>query len=577
MPIFVIMTLRGIVCGFNFHWFMKGGCLFFLSVAVLLAACSSGDSRPASDIRFAERDSLLVVLDRTVEHKPDYIQARQNRIDSLKALFIRESDMERKLQTGQAMFELYFDFQNDIAMEHIETMQRLSARIASTHPGYYQLATIDKVALLRFMGHLKEADELLDEIGRTPIAPEVYPSYISERMMNYAYLYNNNSHPEYKAYYDRMTETYRDSLLMCSGQKQKTIVWAERLVKQKQLEAALDLLHGAYDGLDPTSKRAGVLAYNIALCHEAMSGEENRVESERYLILSGISDLRNGVRGYKSLPRLAIRMYDSGDIDRAYNYMKCSIEDAINSSAHIRTQEISEMFVLVNESYELKNVKQQQRVVGLLVVIGSICALLFVLLLFIGYQNVQLVSVKEKLSNANLTKEGYMGVFVEAYSNHLARMNSFRLKSVKILKTGNLPEIEAFVDRVLNMTDDQEELHRQFDAAILSIFPTFIEEYNRLMKENERMPGKGKLTNEQRIAAFIRLGITEPEKIALFLRYSIRTVYNYRSQMRSKAKNPKKFEKEIMQIGLIRIPTFLRSFGVVYRAFAKIFRSNRLT
>ena len=60
------------------------------------------------------------------------------------------------------------------------------------------------------------------------------------------------------------------------------------------------------------------------------------------------------------------------------------------------------------------------------------------------------------------------------------------------------------------------------------------------------------LTAEQRIAAFIRLGIKETEKIALFLRYSVRTVYNYRSQMRAKARNPKDLEQEIMRIGIVQ-------------------------
>lgn len=556
---------------------MKGVLPFCLLMVGISSACSSGDSKSTADIRYVGRDSLLTVLDRTVANKALYMCMRQNRIDSLEAEFARESDTERKLKIGQAMFSLYFDFQNDMAIEHIETMQKLAAGIADTHPDYLQLATINQVSLLRFMGHLKESTELLDEVGRSPISPKVYPAYISERMMNYIFLCNSNSHSEYKGYYDRMAEAYRDSVLMFSGSDDNVIVRTERLVKQKQLKAALTVLHDAYDKLDPCSKRAGTLAYNIALCHEAMAGEGDKAEGERYLILSAISDLRNGVRGYKSLPRLATRMYEEGDIDRAYGYMKCSMEDVINSSARIRTQEVSEMFVMINESYQLQSMKQQQRITTLLIVIGSVCVMLLVLLLFIGYQNVQLASVKQTLSDANLTKEGYMGVFIESYSNHLARMNSFRLKSVKVLKAGNLSEIEQFVDRALNMTDDQEELHRKFDMAILSIFPTFIEEYNRLMKVDERISSKGKLTIEQRIAAFIRLGITESDKIALFLRYSVRTVYNYRSQMRSKAKNPKELEEEITQIGLMHIPAFLQSFRRTFGPFIGFFSRKKLT
>ena len=560
----------------NISSFMKSLLLSCLLIAGLSSACSPGVSNSAVSARYAERDSLLTALDRTVANKAVYIGLRHGRIDSLEAEFARESDPERKLKIGQAIFRLYFDFQNDLALEHLEEMQTLAAEIADTRPDYLQIIRLNRVSLLRFMGHLKESSEQLDEVAHFPVSPEVYPSYLMEQMRNYAFLCSN-SHSGSKEYYDRMAEAYRDSLLMFSEQGQYVVILAERLVERNQLDMALAVLHDVYDKLDPCSKRAGTLAYNIALCHNAMTGDDEKAEYERYLILSAISDLRNGVRGYKSLPRLAIRMYELGDIDRAYNYMKCSMEDVINSSARIRTQEVSEMFVMINESYQLQALKQQRRVAYLLIVIGSVCVLLFVLLLFISYQNVQLASVKQKLSDANLTKEGYMGVFIESYSNHLARMNSFRLKSVKILKAGNLSEIEQFVDRALNMTDDQEELHRKFDVAILSIFPTFIEEYNRLMKVPEHNSGRGKLTIEQRIAAFIRLGVTESDKIALFLRYSIRTVYNYRSQMRNKAKNPRDLEKEIAQIGLMRIPAFSSPFRRMLELFKRVFRKNGLT
>jgi hypothetical protein len=177
--------------------------------------------------------------------------------------------------------------------------------------------------------------------------------------------------------------------------------------------------------------------------------------------------------------------------------------------------------------------------------------LLLVSLFAIAYFNSRLITAKRNLSEANLIKESYLGVFIEEYSRYLSRMNSHRLKSTKILKKGDLNEIGKFVDEALNTTNDQKELYKKFDSTILHIFPTFIEEFNMLMKEAPTTKIETmELTAEQRIAAFIRLGIRETEKIALFLRYSLRTVYNYRSQMRIKAKNPKTFEQDIMQIGI---------------------------
>lgn len=496
-------------------------------------------------------DSLLIELDRTVADKDIYARIRQNKIDSLKKEFIKEPLIEQKLKISQRIFNLYFDFQNDLAMEHVAIMRALAEDFYKTDPDYLLMADLNRTRLLRFTGQLKESTELLDEISRHPLSPAVHYLYVSERMVNFVFLRDNSPTPEYKEHYDMMSEVYRDSVLMYAD-KAGVIIRAERFLKQKNPQAALAILHEEYDTLDPISRRAGTLAYNIALCHESQADAEN---FKRYLTLSAIADLHSGVRGYKSLQRLAVVLHDVGDIDRAYNYMKCSIEDAIQSSARIRAQEASEMFVIIDNSYQQKVVRQKLVAVKHLTLIGVVGVLLFISLFVIAIQYARLVTAKRKLSDANLVKEGYLGVFIEEYSNYLSRMNSYRIKSAKIFKKGDVSEIERFMDEALNTTDDLKELYRKFDASILHIFPTFVDEFNRLMNEDgtHRKNKKGnEFTVEQRIAAFIRLGIKETEKIALFLRYSVQTVYNYRSQMRAKAKNPKEFEKDIMRIGLPR-------------------------
>jgi DNA-binding CsgD family transcriptional regulator len=62
---------------------------------------------------------------------------------------------------------------------------------------------------------------------------------------------------------------------------------------------------------------------------------------------------------------------------------------------------------------------------------------------------------------------------------------------------------------------------------------------------------EGELLNtELRIFALIRLGIKDSAKISTFLRYSVSTIYNYRSQLKNKAAGPREdFEAKVMRIG----------------------------
>ena len=77
-------------------------------------------------------------------------------------------------------------------------------------------------------------------------------------------------------------------------------------------------------------------------------------------------------------------------------------------------------------------------------------------------------------------------------------------------------------------------------------------EFNALLQPDEQIVPKAghQLNTELRIFALIRLGITDSVKIAQFLRYSLTTIYNYRTRVRNKAAgNRDDLEKMVAMIG----------------------------
>jgi DNA-binding NarL/FixJ family response regulator len=80
-----------------------------------------------------------------------------------------------------------------------------------------------------------------------------------------------------------------------------------------------------------------------------------------------------------------------------------------------------------------------------------------------------------------------------------------------------------------------KEFYTNFDKTFLLLFPDFINEFEELLIDTELTQLKTELLNtELRIVALIRLGIKDSAKIAVFLRYSVSTIYNYRSQIKTK-------------------------------------------
>ena len=88
-----------------------------------------------------------------------------------------------------------------------------------------------------------------------------------------------------------------------------------------------------------------------------------------------------------------------------------------------------------------------------------------------------------------------------------------------------------------HVSDEQQRFYQDFDKAFLDIHPNFVENFNNLLKEEERVYPKSdcSLTTEMRIFALIRLGINDSNKIAHFLNYSLATIYNYRSRITNKS------------------------------------------
>ena len=125
----------------------------------------------------------------------------------------------------------------------------------------------------------------------------------------------------------------------------------------------------------------------------------------------------------------------------------------------------------------------------------------------------------------------------------------------KLVNSGKTSELKSLLKSSTVVDDELKAFYDQFDKTFLSLFPTFVEEFNSLLLPEEAiLPKKeGALNTELRIYALIRLGITDSDKIAKFLRYSLTTIYNYRTKVRNKARGDRNsLDTEVLKIGKSR-------------------------
>ena len=135
-------------------------------------------------------------------------------------------------------------------------------------------------------------------------------------------------------------------------------------------------------------------------------------------------------------------------------------------------------------------------------------------------------------------------------------MESYRRKILLAYRKYGAEHLASELDSTMDAETELRSFYNSFDETFLHLFPTFVEDVNRLLNPSQQLePKTGRLMNtELRILALIRLGVTDSVKMAHFLRTSLSTVYNYRSKLRNAALgDPSEFGELIAKICEINI------------------------
>ena len=118
-----------------------------------------------------------------------------------------------------------------------------------------------------------------------------------------------------------------------------------------------------------------------------------------------------------------------------------------------------------------------------------------------------------------------------------------------VLRGGGQTEVLNLLKSDNTLSMEEHIFYTDFDETFLTLFPNFVSNFNALLQPDAQICTKRDelLNTELRIFALIRLGITDSNRIAHFLNYSLPTIYSYRSRLRNKSIFPKEeFESRVM-------------------------------
>ena len=164
--------------------------------------------------------------------------------------------------------------------------------------------------------------------------------------------------------------------------------------------------------------------------------------------------------------------------------------------------------------------------------------------------NKALRNSNDELENTNAKRELMANAFIMLCYQYIERLESQRKLVIRKIRANQQNELLSILSSSKRSTEENQNFLTQFDKIFLSLYPSFVNELNSLLIPEAQIELKGdnELTPSLRVAALVRLGVTESPKIAGILSYSLQTIYNYRSTLKNSAIDKEHFEENLQKL-----------------------------
>lgn len=505
--------------------------------------------------------SELERLDSELARMEEYVNEKEAKISTIEGLLASDAlSLEQKYGLYGQLYQECVAYQFDKAKEILESQEAIAAELEDR--SLMNSAVVEKAMLFTTAGMFLEAQEFFQQLDTTTFNYQQKISWYNARqkfLHDYQEYVRTSGIVVPDAHNIR---TYQDAIL-ANTPKDSPLnhhIYIMRLIEEQKWDEAYAENLRIIEKQNKDSRNYAVQCYWQGFICENLGRDD---ETLKWWIESAICDIRGAIKDNAALCSVAIKLTDPHDTERAFRYIRISLDDAIFYNAKLRKVQIASTFPWIEEAYRNSRellLKDRNKYLTF----TSLAAVLLLILLAyairlnrrrrktaeeIEAKNSQLDSYMKSiiaveddlrrtnldLTEANAAKEEYLGLFLSMCSGYLD----------KLRKTLTREQYDA----------ELKNFYKTFDTSFLSLYPTFVEDLNSLLTEEGRIVVKeGELLNtELRIFALIKLGITQSSHIASLLRYSVNTIYNYRAQVKNAAVSDREnFEENVRKIGSAR-------------------------
>lgn len=480
-----------------------------------------------------ELDRKLAELRETISQSETYVDAFNNRANTLKQELVKAQDDSLKSLLAYSLFKEYEHFNTDSAKVYVDYIIELPDMGIPKDMLRAWTYSID--------GDNGKFKKVFSQFDMDQVPQEYRNDCYNFLVCAYQFVIGNDDE-----LYDFMSRAAIDPAIETDLKEMFLgTVWRS---KGEQLYAREHYMN-AYKASSTTHMQSRT-AFLVALTFDATGNNE---KYEYWLAQSAIHDLNVPVKSYSAMQNLAMAELNRGRLKSASDMVDVFVKDALESKYWIRvTSAIEYEQAIITKVGKI----EKSSIIGLMtsVILLLVITLLLIKLLnknvrqrkMLAEANASIEEMNKALTVSDKEKEEYIHKYMKLSLNYLGSVEQYRHKLRIIMKAEGKDAVIAQLRGPSETESEYTDFYKEFDETFLKIYPDFVTRVNSLLKPEARFEDEHSLNLPLRVLAAIKLGITESKEIATFLNCAPASVYTYRSKLKANALgNKDDFESDV--------------------------------
>lgn len=495
-----------------------------LAIAFLFLPLFSARGEQAYDIK-----EDLSKLDKVIAECSNYFYTKESRLQRMELELRAVNDPAQRYDLCTNLYNEYFSFQFDKCLEILDIQEKESKQLPNKD--LYNRCRLRRASVYCVGGYYKESEAVFSTLDTLSFSQESLLLWYDLKQRFCNDFVSSSGKPRVGML--NQASYYRDRYLQICPKdtfEYGYMLLLEYIGTQRYEEAreqALWLLTQYGNTLHEYAK----VAYYMGVI-ENRRGDFSAVI--HWFCEAARADIYGAVMDNAALYSIATNLIGKNmQVERAFVYTQKALEDAVYYNSSLRLVQIVRTLPVIESTYAAEKNKSERAFRLGSVVLIVVCVVMLLFVIMNTRSRYKLKKTVADLYDAKESTQEFLALSLSTSSAYLDKLRPFISRS--------------------QMDAELKNFYNSFDTAVLQLYPDFVKEFNALLLPDKRIVLKnGEILNtELRIYALIRFGVAKSTHIASLLRYSVNTIYNYKTHMKLCAIDQNTpFDEQVMRIGL---------------------------